>query len=105
LFLFLFSADFIMYFHASVLLLIAAFTASSQAVPVKVAARQSSGLTLQQQLELAGTAVNRLALLNASDFVYDFNASTEGIVQGQGMYIHKFPPHAASPFLEIYLSN
>jgi hypothetical protein len=105
LFLFLFSADFIMYLQASLLFLIAAFTASSQAAPAKLAARQSGGLTLQQQLELAGTAVNRLALLNASDFIFDFNASTEGITQGQGMYIHTFPSHAASPLPEIYVPN
>jgi len=94
-----------MYFHASILLLVAAFTASSKAVPTKVAARQSSDLTLQQQLELAGTAVDRLALLDAADFLFDFNAATKGIVQGKGMYIRTFPPHAASPFLEIYLAN
>lgn len=87
-----------MYLHASVLLLIAAFTVSSQAAPARIATRQSSGLTLQQQLELAGTAVDRLALLNATDFIYDFNASTVGIVQGKGMYIHSLPPHATIPF-------
>jgi hypothetical protein len=85
LFLFYFLTDFIMYLHASILLLIAAFTASSQAAPAKVVARQSSGLTLQQQLELAGTAVDRLALLNSTDFVFDFNTATEGVVQGKGM--------------------
>lgn len=42
-------------------------------------------LTLQQQLELAGTAVDRLALLpNDQDFVFDFNSSTEGITMGKG---------------------
>lgn len=42
-------------------------------------------LTLQQQLELASTAVDRLALIpNDQDFVFDFNASTEGITEGKG---------------------
>jgi len=82
-----------MYFHASALILIAAFATSSGAVPAKIAERQSSGLTFQQQLELAGTAVDRLALLTPQDFLFDFNNSTEGIVQGRGTSI---PPYAAS---------
>jgi hypothetical protein len=67
------------------LLFIAHFTASALSLPSSIRARDSTGLTLQQQLELAGTAVNRLALIpNDQDFIFDFNAATEGIVQGKG---------------------
>ncbi|RFU31416.1 hypothetical protein B7463_g4917, partial [Scytalidium lignicola] len=44
----------------------------------------ASPLSLQDQLELAGTAVDRLALLQPSDFIFDFNTSTVGIVEGEG---------------------
>lgn len=48
--------------------------------------RQSSGLTLIQQLELAPTTVDRIALLtNDQDFVFDFNDSAQGITAGKGL--------------------
>jgi hypothetical protein len=74
-----------MYLPAS-LLFIAFFTAGALGLPSNTRARDSySGLTLQQQLELAGTAVDRLALIpNDQDFIFDFNTSTKGITKGQG---------------------
>ena len=64
---------------------LAAFAVGALATPMKLTERQASTLTLQQQLELAGTAVDRLALLtNDTDFIYDFNTSTTGITQGKG---------------------
>jgi hypothetical protein len=74
-----------MYLTSSLLVVLATFTSAALGVPSKIPARDSTGLTLQQQLELAGTAVNRLALIpNDQDFIFDFNASTQGITQGQG---------------------
>jgi hypothetical protein len=58
--------------------ILASLAACALATPVN--------LTLQQQLELAGTAVDRLALLtNDQVFVFDFNTSTAGITAGKGM--------------------
>ncbi|KIM93910.1 hypothetical protein OIDMADRAFT_184605 [Oidiodendron maius Zn] len=66
--------------------LLAIFAASASAIPITVSKQAAqTTLTLQQQLELAGTAVDRLALIpNDQDFVFDFNASTTGITAGQG---------------------
>jgi hypothetical protein len=76
-----------MYLLSSLLVFIACFTAYTLGVLSNTPIRDSSGLTLQQQLELAGTAVNRLALIpNDQDFLFDFNASTIGITQGKGTY-------------------
>jgi len=75
-----------MYLPSSPLVVIAAFATAVLGVPLKIPVRDSTGLTLQQQLELAGTAVNRLALIpNDQDFIFDFNASIEGITKGKGM--------------------
>ncbi len=69
------------------LLLIASLTSGVLGLPSRIPARDNTAsLTLQQQLELAGTAVNRLALLpNDQDFLFDFNTATQGIVQGKGI--------------------
>lgn len=62
-----------------------AFAASVLATPVELSQNQAITLTLQQKLELAGTAVDRLALItNDQDFVFDFNASTKGVTAGKG---------------------
>ncbi len=75
----------IIYLLSSFLIVISSLTASTLGIPSNTPARDSTGLTLQQQLELAGTPVNRLALIPIDqDFVFDFNTSTQGITQGQG---------------------
>jgi len=76
-----------MYLPSSLLVVIASFTATALSASSKAQIRDSTSLTLQQQLELAGTAVDRLALLpDDQDFVFDFNASTKGITQGKGVF-------------------
>jgi hypothetical protein len=68
-----------MYSSTILSVVLASLAASALATPVN--------LTIQQQLELAGTAVDRLALLpDDSAFVYDFFNSTAGITAGKGMY-------------------
>lgn len=67
-----------MYSSTILSVVLASLAASALATPVN--------LTIQQQLELAGTAVDRLALLPDSAFVYDFFNSTAGITAGKGMY-------------------
>ena len=75
-----------MYVSTSFPTLLAIFAASASAIPITISRQAAqTTLTLQQQLELAGTAVDRLALIpNDQDFVFDFNASTTGITAGQG---------------------
>ena len=74
-----------MYLPSPLVVLIASFASSALSSPSRTPPRDTPGLTLQQQLELAGTAVDRLALIpNDQDFVFDFNASTQGITQGKG---------------------
>jgi hypothetical protein len=74
-----------MYFSSSFSAMLAVFAASALAKPITVSKDTQTTLTLQQQLELAGTEVDRLALIpNDQDFVFDFNASTIGITAGKG---------------------
>lgn len=75
-----------MYFSTSFPTILAIFATSASTTPITVSKQAAPAtLTLQQQLELAGTAVDRLALIpNDQDFVFDFNASTTGITAGQG---------------------
>lgn len=76
-----------MHFPVVPLTIWAVFTGTTLATPVKVSQQQAAHLTLQQRLELAGTAVDRLALItNDQDFVFDFNASTKGITAGKGAW-------------------
>lgn len=83
-----------MYLPSSLLVVIASLTSAALSVPSKIPVRDSTGLTLQQQLELAGTAVDRLALIpNDQDFIFDFNASTQGITQGKGTKEFDYPVH------------
>lgn len=52
----------------------------------------SSGLSLIQQLELAPTAVDRIALLSPADFLYDFQnppANTDAKTTGKGGFTVK----------------
>ena len=75
-----------MYFPTIYSTLLTAVATGVLATPVTRSTPPTSSLTLQQQLELAGTAVDRLALLtNDQDFVFDFNTSTTGITAGLGM--------------------
>lgn len=65
-----------------------------------ISARTYEGLTLQQKLQLAGTAVDRQKLLNDTQFVFDFNTTTlqGAITQGKGTYqAFSSPPIGASP--------
>lgn len=76
-----------MYFTTLTSITIAALAASVLAGPVKISRHEASALTLQQQLELAGTAVDRLKLIpNDKDFVFDFNTTTlaGAITTGKG---------------------
>lgn len=83
-----------MYFPSSLVAVMATLTTAALGAPANIQARDDTGLTLQQQLELAGTAVDRLALLpDAQDFVYDFNAATEGITKGKGTHTFICPSH------------
>ena len=75
-----------MHFPKSFPAILALCASGALATPVaRSVATNPASLTLQQQLELAGTAVDRLALLpNDSDFEYDFNTATTGITEGKG---------------------
>jgi hypothetical protein len=66
---------------------LAALLVSVTAGPVS--ARTNDALTLQQQLQLAGTAVDRQKLLKDADFVFDFNTTTlqGAITQGAGILL------------------
>jgi len=64
-----------------------AYTVSPSSDPVEK--RQSAGLSLVQQLQLAATAVDRLALLQPSELVFDFNEAANpkgspGVTEGNG---------------------
>jgi hypothetical protein len=76
-----------MFFSKSFPAILALCASGALATPVtRSAEAQQTTLTLQQQLELAGTAVDRLKLLpNASDFEFDFSTSTAGITEGIGI--------------------
>lgn len=79
-----------MHFITTALVAVLASASAVQSASIPVSQRQAGGLTLIQQLELAGTAVERLALIkNDTDFVYDFNTSTVGITQGMGKFHHQ----------------
>lgn len=83
---------------------IASGTASNAGTPTNVAApgttTSASGLTLFQQLVLAPNAVDRLALLEDKDFVFDFadNTRTAGVTKGEGGKIVR-ADHATFPAL------
>ena len=52
----------------------------------------SSGLTLIQQLELAPTAIDRIALLKPEDWIYDFQnppPNTDAVTRGKGGFTVK----------------
>jgi hypothetical protein len=67
--------------------IVLALASSALAGPIKLSRDQASALTIQQQLELAGTAVDRLKILtNDTDYVFNFNTTTlaGAITQGKG---------------------
>ncbi|KAH8810638.1 spherulin-1A [Xylogone sp. PMI_703] len=61
-----------------------ALAAGVFAGPVQRDTAAPSTLSIQEQLELAGTAVDRLNLLAPEEFVFDFNITHPGIVTGAG---------------------
>jgi hypothetical protein len=74
-----------MYLSASFIISLSVLSTGVLAIPAGISAPQAGGLTLQQQLELATSAANRIALIpNDKDFVFGFAASTEGTTQGKG---------------------
>lgn len=76
-----------MHFSAIASLIVASLATSATAGPIKLSRDQAGSLSLQQQLDLAGTAVDRLKLIpDDKDFVFDFNTTTlaGAITTGKG---------------------
>jgi hypothetical protein len=75
-------------------------TSSTSALSNAPTASNTAGLTLFQQLVLAPNAVDRLALLQPSDFIFNFNDSsrTAGVTTGKGGKIVR-ADHATFPAL------
>lgn len=81
-----------MHFSTCISTIMAVMATGVLAAPFNEPEKQVNTLSLQQQLELAGTAVDRLKLIpNDKDFVFDFNTTTldGAITQGKGGYTVK----------------